>query len=136
MLLDTPTDKSEIDDKITGLDVGPVENLTKWDLTGTVFYRTSTEESRATVRRWFLVNIERLDSGDAKAEVEVYDQLFRGIASLGPVGPPTATDQQTLEKSSMNPITIHHYHGEVTGSNSGLQNGLRKIRQTHCCHNR
>ncbi|WP_394743164.1 hypothetical protein [Natronococcus roseus] len=57
-------------------DEDPVEDMTEYDLTGTEFYREKTKEQYITVRRWFLVELEKLDSGDYNAFVEVHDQQF------------------------------------------------------------
>lgn len=103
LMLDPPVDESSISDAITRFDDQPVDDMNEWDLSGTVFYRNPDLETKAVVRRWFLVDLHKLESESYQAKVEVHDQLFVGPGALSPAGPTAKTAVQSLEKELEKP---------------------------------
>lgn len=106
IILNNPIDSSEIAG--SEFHVVPVDNLQNYDLVGTTYHRRKRGETFVTVRRWFLVEIEKLKSGDYEVSVEVHDQQFVNPVAPSTAGPPSETQMQELdrifEKPDFDPI--------------------------------
>ena len=101
ILLDKPVDDSEIDSPVPS--ALPVEDMTEYDLTGTEFYKDTIDDLKVTVRRWFLVRTEKLDSGDCRVFVEVHDQKFLHPYGHSTAPPVNEIRVQELEKEFEKP---------------------------------
>lgn len=79
--------------------VDPVDDMQEYDLVGTTFHRGRSVDMFVTIRRWFLVNLEKLDSGGYDVSVDVHDQQFVNPIAPSSAGQPQNTNKQILEKT-------------------------------------